>query len=141
MDLPLSVTQNAYFSLIIHTKQLLLVIFVLWLQELEIRNCEQGWKPQGQMDVKVEMITHQLAEIKHRIFTTFHIIGKTSKVVWNWQVLPWWIYCLLISYQLLCYGCTFKRCSFQPVCFFLFFQPAHDLNKVAGKNQVGRPSL
>ena len=65
-NLGLKVTQDAYFSLLTHTKQLLLVTFRDKLAEIEVRfgrtepdgrNHGTGWtEPDGQTDVEVEIV-------------------------------------------------------------------------------------
>ena len=58
------VTQNAYFSLLTHTKQLLLVTFCDKTTESGVRfrthgrrNTEEGkWKTDGQTNVEVEIV-------------------------------------------------------------------------------------
>ena len=53
----LRVTNNAYFSLLAHTKQLLLVTFFTCLQELElVFDSQKDGNTDGQTDVKVEIV-------------------------------------------------------------------------------------
>ena len=41
-----------------------------------------------------------------------------------WNIKPWWIYCVVIPFLLLCYGCNFQNCpgtgcfEFRPWCYF-----------------------
>ena len=51
----LRVTQNAYISLLTHTKQLLLMTFVIRLQEMELVFRHTG-RSDGKTDVEVEIV-------------------------------------------------------------------------------------
>ena len=53
----LRVTKNAYFSLLTHTKQLLLVTFCDKTARSGVRFQTHGTRTDGQTDVKVEIVT------------------------------------------------------------------------------------
>ena len=61
-DWGLRVTQNAYFSLMTHTKQLLLVTFCCTTAGIEVsfrtdgRKTDGGRRMEGQTDVEVEIV-------------------------------------------------------------------------------------